>query len=277
MGISKTCIRLYGFFRRHNSFEGLTITKYTVIISGKGGVGKTTTTVNLGLSLHNLNQRVVAVDTNLVTPNLALQLGLPPTPITLHNVLRGEAKVLDTIQTHATGLNIIPAGLTLSNGSSRYLGNFREALEPLKGTYDHVLMDCGAGLWGEVLKSIKIADEAIIVTNPELPALVDALKAIKISEKLGVPVRGIVVTKCTGANYELKDETIRGILKGYPILIKVPFDQNIPRSISMRKPLVSLRPNSRAARAYKKLAAEFVGAPFEESFFQKARTRLFGW
>jgi len=246
------------------------------VISGKGGVGKTTTTVNLGVSIHNLNQRVVAVDTNLVTPNLALQLGLPPTPTTLHNVLRGEANVLDTVQTHPTGLNIIPAGLTLTNGSSRYLGNFKEALDPLKGSYDHVIMDCGAGLWGEVLKSVRIADEAIIVTNPELPALVDALKAIKISEKLGVPVRGIVVTKCTGARYELKDDTIRGILKGYPILVKVPFDINVPKSISLRNPVVSLKPHSRSARAYQKLAAKFVGVPFKENFFYKARDRLFG-
>ncbi len=218
----------------------------------------------------------MAVDTNLVTPNLALQLGLPPTPTTLHNVLKGEAKVLDTVQIHATGLNIIPAGLTLSNGSTRYLGNFREAFQQLDGTYDHVLLDCGAGLWGEVLKSIKVADEALIVTNPELPALVDALKAIKISEKLGVPVRGIIVTKSTGANYELKDETIRGILKGYPILVKVPFDSNVSRSVSMRQPIVSLRPKSPAARAYKKLAAEFVGAPYKESFFERAKHRLFG-
>jgi len=246
------------------------------VISGKGGVGKTTTTVNLGVSIHNLNQRVVAVDTNLVTPNLALQLGLPPTPITLHNVLKGEAKVLDTIQTHPTGLNIIPAGLTLTNGSSRYLGNFREALDPLKGSYDHVIMDCGAGLWGEVLKSVKIADEAIIVTNPELPALVDALKAIKISEKLGVPVRGIVVTKCTGAKYELKDDTIRGILKGYPILVKVPYDTNVSRSISLRKPVVSLKSNCPASRAYKKLAATFLGLPFKENLFYRVRDRLFG-
>jgi septum site-determining protein MinD len=200
---------------------------------------------------------------------------LPPTPVTLHNVLRGEAKVLDTVQTHSSGLNIIPAGLTLSNGSSRYLGNFREALDPLKGTYDHVLLDCGAGLWGEVLKSIKIADEAIIVTNPELPALVDALKAIKISEKLGVPVKGIVVTKFTGARYELKDETIRGILKGYPILVKVPFDTNVPRSISMRKPVVMLKPHSPASRAYKKLASKFIGVPYKDSFLYRAKERLF--
>lgn len=238
-------------------------------------MGKTTTTVNLGLSLHNLNQRVVAVDTNLVTPNLALQLGLPPTPTTLHNVLKGEAKVTETIQTHSTGLNIIPAGLTLSNGSSRYLGNFKDALDPLNGLFDHVILDCGAGLWGEVLKSIKLADEAIIVTNPELPALVDALKAIKISEKLGVPVRGIVVAKWTGAKYELKDETIRGILKGYPILVKVPFDTNVPYSISLRKPVVSFKPNSPASRAYKKLAAEFLGIPYKESLFYKVWDKIF--
>jgi len=156
------------------------------------------------------------------------------------------------------------------------MGNFKESLDPLKGSYDHVLLDCGAGLWGEVLKSVKVANEAIIVTNPELPALVDALKAIKISEKLGVPVRGIVVTKCTGARYEIKDETIRGILKGYPILVKVPFDVNVSRSISMRKPVVCLKPNSSSSRAYKKLAANFLGIPVKESFFYRVRDRVFG-
>jgi len=210
----------------------------------------------------------VAVDTNLVTPNLALQLGFAPSTTTLHRVLGGEINVNDAIHTHSSGLSIVPAGLTMGPNSTQYTTDFKDALTPLSGNgFDYVLMDCGAGLWGEVLKSVKAANDALIVTNAELPALVDALKAIKISERMGVNILGIIVTKVTGDKYEMKDETITGILKNYPILAKIPFDKNVPRSIALRKPLMNYKPNSPAARAYKKLAASLAGEEYKGSAF----------
>ena len=68
-----------------------------VINSGKGGVGKTTTAINLGVALNKMGQEVIIVDANLNTPNIGLQLGAPIVPITLNHILKGKAKIEDAI------------------------------------------------------------------------------------------------------------------------------------------------------------------------------------
>ncbi|MFH1424342.1 MAG: cell division ATPase MinD [archaeon] len=241
------------------------MTRYVAILSGKGGVGKTTTAVNLGVALRNANANVVVVDTNLSTPNVALQLGFPPRPTNIHSILRGEVSVEDAVCKHSSGLDVIQAGISLADAGDRTLADFREALAPLAESHDIVLLDCAAGLWGNVRKSVEAADEVLLVTNPELPALVDALKAVKIAEKYKKKVLGIVVTRVTGARHELKDSAITGILRNYPIIAKIPFDENVRRSQYYRKPVVTYKPNSASSRAYKKLAAHFLGEEYTES------------
>ena len=244
------------------------MTRYIAVISGKGGVGKTTTTINLGVALKNFGKSSVIVDANTITPNIGLHLGIPPSPINFNSVLNGKAELGDVITTHESGIKIVPAALSVLESVNNFSVDFREALSPLDGKADFVLLDCGAGLWGQIAKATKASDEVLVITNPELPALVDALKSIKMAEKLGVSLRGIVLNKVGGNGYAVRDDTIKGILNGYKIISEVPYDKNVTRSVNLRKPLVSFKPYSPAARSFRKLAADLSGMQYKESFWE---------
>ena len=87
------------------------MTRFVGILSGKGGVAKTTTTVNLGAAFNYFGRDVTIVDGNLSTPNLGLHLGVPVVPISLHDVLKGKNDILESVYQHNSGLKIIPASL----------------------------------------------------------------------------------------------------------------------------------------------------------------------
>src|SRR3989338_9121945 len=160
--------------------------KCIAVLSGKGGVGKTTTTINLAVALAQLGKEVVVVDTNLVTPNVSLYLGLPPTPADLNAALKGTASIREAICKHESGIRVVPAGLSMVESTEPLFTEYKDVLAPLNEVHDVILLDCAAGLWGGITKAVRAADEVIVVTNPELPALVDALKSIKMVEKLNV-------------------------------------------------------------------------------------------
>ena len=89
--------------------------KSYVIVSGKGGVGKTTTAVNLGAALNKIDEDVVIVDTNLTTPNVGLHFGAPIVPVHLNHVMQGRAGIEEAIYEHESGTKIVPASLSLKD------------------------------------------------------------------------------------------------------------------------------------------------------------------
>src|SRR3990167_671923 len=87
--------------------------KVITITSGKGGVGKTTTAINLGTALNSFGKEVIIIDANLTTPNVGLHLGAPIVPVNLNHVMQGKAKVTDAIYEHESGTKIIPSSLSV--------------------------------------------------------------------------------------------------------------------------------------------------------------------
>ena len=87
--------------------------KVYVVISGKGGVGKTTSAINLGISVNELGKEVIIVDANMTTPNVGLHLGSPIVPITLNHVMSNKARVEEAIYEHESGTKIMPASLSI--------------------------------------------------------------------------------------------------------------------------------------------------------------------
>ena len=156
------------------------MTRLIVITSGKGGVGKTTLTSNLAAALTYFGQNVIALDGNLTTPNLGLHTGMYLTPHSLHDVLKGETRLKDVIYPHAYGFKVIPSSIGLNDLRGVDVTRLPEVTFSLLGKADYVIMDCAAGLGREALSALSASNETIIVTNPDVPSVTDALKIIKI-------------------------------------------------------------------------------------------------
>src|SRR3989338_3342962 len=125
------------------------MSKFIVITSGKGGVGKTTSAVNLAAAISSFDEDVALVDVNLSTPNVGLHLGAPVVPVTLNHVLSGKAELVDAIYEHESGAKVIPASLSikeLDNVDAKELKNFAKELKKVS---DIVILDSAAGLGDE--------------------------------------------------------------------------------------------------------------------------------
>ena len=244
------------------------MTRIITVTSGKGGVGKTTISSNIGAALHDFGVNVVLMDANITTPNLGFHLGIPLYPKTIHDALRGEINIKDAVFTHPTGMKIIPAGISISDLKSTSPDRLTRAVMDLVGEYDMVIMDGAAGLGRESISSIEAADEVLIVTNPQLPAVTDALKAVKISEEFGTNVLGIVLNRVTGKKSELNAEDVESLL-GYPVVSIIPEDPLFHDSLAAKTPLVYYAPKSKAAYEIKKLAASLAGINWEGNYEEK--------
>lgn len=250
------------------------MTRIIVCAGGKGGSGKTTISANLGAALAKMGKDVTILDANLTTPNLGIHLGVPLFPVTLHDVLKGKAEIWDAVYRHESGLKIIPAGISLRDLKGIDARDLPNTILDFLGSTDILIVDASAGLGREALAAFESADELLLVTNPELPAVTDALKAIKLAEQVGTKVTGVVVNRRAGRAHEMTNTEIKNLLDT-EILAEIPEDLAVQESIAKRMPVVNHKPNSKASNEIKKLAARLVGE--EISIKQPLRQRLFGF
>jgi len=234
-----------------------------VISSGKGGVGKTTTAINLGVALNKLKQNVVIVDANLNTPNVGIHLGAPIVPVTLNHVLKGKAEVEEAIYEHSSGTKIIPASLSIKEIRKFNTKNLPSVTNKLRKISDFIILDSAAGFGDESMSSFEAADEVIIVTNPEMPAVTDALKAVKVAREMGKEVKGVIVTRYTGKDYEMSLASIKSMLET-PIIAVIPEDKSVKEAVNMRDAVVHTHPKSRVSRKYNELAVKILGKEAEK-------------
>jgi len=250
--------------------------KLIVITSGKGGVGKTTTAINLGAAMNFFGKDVLIIDGNLSTPNIGLHLNSPEVPINLNHVLSKKAELFEAIYEHESGLKIIPSSLSveeLFKLNSRKIKFFKDDFKKIS---DYVIVDCAAGLGEEAMAVIDIADELIIVTNPEMPAITDALKTIKLAEKMNKTVAGIIVTRVKRNKIEMPPEVVKEMLKEQ-ILGMIPEDICVQKSLNLRDAVVHTHPKSKASRAYKEIAAKFLELNYDSDLDKPSFwKRIFG-
>jgi len=235
-----------------------------VITSGKGGVGKTTTAINLGAAINYFGRDVLVIDGNLTTPNVGIHLNSPEVPINLNHVLQGKADAFEAVYEHESGIKIMPSSLSIKELSKIKPEKMKEFKEDFKKISDYIIMDSAAGLGSEALSSISLADDLIIVTNPEMPALTDALKAIKMAEQMKKIVLGVIVTRVKKNDIEMSPETVKEMLE-VPILGMIPEDICVSKSLCMKDAVVHTHPKSNAARAYKEIAAKMLNEKYDSN------------
>ncbi|MEK6948303.1 MAG: cell division ATPase MinD [Nanoarchaeota archaeon] len=239
-------------------------TRYIGCISAKGGVGKTTTTINLAAALTYFGKNVTILDANLTTPNVGIYLGNPIAPITLHDVLRGKHDIKEAVFSHKSGLKAVLASISLKDAKKVDTTKLAKAIYGLEGTADIILVDGAAGLGKEPQSAIRSVEEVIIVTNPEMPAVTDALKTIKLCKEMGKNILGVVVTKTNSKNVDMSLKDIESLLETNIIGV-IPEDRAVKFSQANKETVVHSHPKSAAAVQYKRLAADMLGLTYHEN------------
>lgn len=246
------------------------MTRRIGVVSGKGGVGKTTTVANIASVLPYFGKKTLAIDANFTAPNLGLHLGAPVNTVHFHHVLREQADVFDAIHTHYFGFHYIPAGLSLEDIKQVDLDAYLKALSDLHGHYDIILLDCAPGLGSDAMVGIASATELLVVVNPEWPSVTDALKTIKFGEEIGIPTTGVIINRKRYDRFEPPTEQIEAFLD-VPVIAEIPEDINVRKSIAFTKPVVQMRPNTKASLAYRKIASNIMGYHYEPKLTLKER------
>lgn len=227
------------------------------IASGKGGVGKTTIVVNLASALLELGNRVCIVDGNVTTSNLGLHLGTIDYPTTIHDVLKGRMKIIDAVYIHPSNMHMIAGSLSLADLRGLSVNLLRKNLKKLAKHYDYILLDTAPGLEEKSMKVITSCDEVLVITIPELPAVTDAIKIIEVCRRKKVKIKGIVINRIRGEEFELRAEEIRS-LYNIPIVALFPEDVDVAKSIAMKIPIVLADPKSRISEEFFNLAVQIM-------------------
>ena len=235
------------------------------VASGKGGVGKTNLAVNLAIALSAAGRRVLLVDADLGLANVDLVLGLRPRG-DLGHVLAGRLALEDIVQEGPAGIRWIP-GASHMPAISRISQKRREALldrlTALETEHDFVILDAPAGVGQGVLHLARQADELLLVTTPEPPAMMDAyalLKALAAAEagamgQVRLIVNMVAHRRDGQAVWRRMADTSRqflGIQVGF--LGSVFCDGHVGRAVQRQEPLLLAYPHSQAAWCIKRLS-----------------------
>ncbi|MBS3108168.1 cell division ATPase MinD [Candidatus Woesearchaeota archaeon] len=239
------------------------MTHFIAIAGAKGGIGKTTTALNLAAALKSFNHSVIVVDGNISTPNIGLHVGVSKFPINLHHALSGKNHITEAIYNHPSGISIVPASISIDDLSNAKVEKLPSTIRGLTGLADFVLIDTSAGLSRETLSALKAADSIIVVTNPEMPSVTEALKTIKLSEKFRKDVLGVVVTRTKKDSFDLSIPNVETLLEK-PVIGVVPEDIAVRHSLYKREFVINSDPKAMASISYKKLAANLLNEEYNE-------------
>lgn len=254
--------------------------KVVAIVSPKGGSGKTTTTANLAVALSEFKKYILALDTNVTTASLGLHLNISHPPVTFEDVLSKDFSILNAIYFYNKHLQVIPTALSielrykpmlLQEKITQLTNQYDIILSELVNRYDLVIIDTAPGFNAESIAAMQAADSLLMVTNPEVPAIMVAAKGIEYAKLLNRQVVGVILNKVTGKWYEVSKEEVEESL-GVKVLAEIPLDMKVPESIANKTPVVSYAPKSHASIAFKKLGAGLIGERFEISFWDKIKS-----
>ncbi|MBT6254185.1 ParA family protein [Candidatus Uhrbacteria bacterium] len=244
------------------------------IVNQKGGVGKTTTTLNLGAYLANAGKRVLIVDLD-PQGNASSGIGINHREVEhgLYEALVGHSTVDQALhETNHEGLHIIPTNQSLAGASVELVGHdnrefvLHKVLEPLKEKYDFILVDCPPSLGLLTLNGLVASDQVVIPIQAEyyalegLGQLLNTIELVRDNLKPELNVFGAVITMYDQRT-KLSKDVLTELYKHFPNKI---FRSVIPRSVrlaeapSFGQTILGYDPKSKAARAYERLTNEFL-------------------
>ena len=224
-----------------------------VITSGKGGVGKTTTTANIGAGLSQLDKKVVIIDTDLGLRNLDVVMGLENLVVyNLVDVIEGNCRLKQALirDKRYENLYLLPSAQT-KDKSAISPGQMKKLTSELKEMFDYIILDCPAGIEQGFQNAIAGADRALVVTTPEVSAIRDADRIIGLLEKNGLHNNQLIINRIRMDMVKRGDmmsvEDVTEILS-IPLIGAIPDDEHVVIGTNQGEPVIGIA--SQAAKAY---------------------------
>ena len=235
-----------------------------VITSGKGGVGKTTTSANLGTALALQGKKVCLIDTDIGLRNLDVILGLENRIIyDLVDVIEGRCKVQQALvkdKRFENGLFLLPAAQTADKNAVNP-DQMKTLITELKRDYDYILIDCPAGIEQGFKNAIAGADRAIVVTTPEISAVRDADRIIGLLEQEDIEPPKLIINRIkrhlmnNGDALDVNDITTHLSIDLLGIILD---DESVISSSNKGEPVV-MDPSNPASVGYRNIARRILG------------------
>jgi len=244
------------------------------VISGKGGVGKTTATANIGLGIAMNGKKCLVVDFDIGQRNLDMILGLENRIVyDVVDVMEGNCNLAQAIikDKRTQNLHFLPASQT-KNKNVLNKEKVEKLIDELKKDFDYILIDSPAGIESGFEHSIYLADRALIVTTPEISAVRDADRVIGIIDakskkaKLGVEVQKHIIINRIKPELIQKGEMLSSDdvlhILALPLIGLVPDDEDIIKSTNLGEPIV-LDESSLVGEAFRRIAKRILGEEIE--------------
>ena len=233
--------------------------KVIAVASGKGGVGKTNTVINLATSLAKLGERVMVLDADLGLGNLDVMLGLAP-EYNLQHLFSGEKNLAEIIVEGPQGIKIIPAASGIqevTHSGTREQSILMEQMSQFAEQIDYLFIDAAAGISDMVTSFVRAADAALVVATPEPTSMTDAYALMKVlcnrygekkfylllNQVSGESEARRVYTHLSRVGEKFLDITL--VFLGY-----VPKDTNVSMAVCRQQAVVEYKPESPASRAF---------------------------
>lgn len=243
------------------------------MISGKGGVGKTSLTVNLGVSLKQFGNEVTLIDADFSASNLGVHLGRYDHPIKLQHVLKGDAEPEHAVFRHPTGLKAMVSSNEI-NQVEPDVSELPEAIQHAKETSDYVIVDCPPGLNTTVEQVMSACDELMVVTLPTQSSGINAAQIVEKAKQMRKPVLGTVINMSENKpDSELIDREVEMMTESH-VMTEIPHDPKVKESLFENRPFVQEAPLAPASLQVKELAASIDGQQYEKPKFAKFKRNI---
>jgi len=244
-----------------------------VVTSGKGGVGKTTTSANVGTGLAKLDKKVVLIDTDIGLRNLDVVMGLENRIVyNLVDVVEGNCRIKQALikDKRYPNLFLLPSAQTRDK-SAVSEEQMLELIERLREDFDYIILDCPAGIEQGFKNAIAGADRALVVTTPEMSALRDADRIIGLLNAAEIGRQDLIINRLRAdmvkrGDMMAVDDVVE--LLSIDLIGVVPDDEKIVISTNQGEPLVGS--NSMAGRAFMDVCKRILGEEVEFEDYTKS-------